>query len=122
VCVGSDGNAEGASQSKVCKLDHALRIDQQVLRFEIAVKHAVLVTVLEAAKQLIHVALHQHGRKGVILVRKEMVYEIRGRNGQRMGCGRPYLDQIGSQGWALVNVALEVLIQELEHQVQLVVV
>lgn len=64
MCVGSDGDAEGASQPKVCELDHALGIDQQVLGFEIAVKHTVLVAVFEAAKQLIHVALHKEVNNG----------------------------------------------------------
>lgn len=65
VRVGSDGNAEGTGQTKISELDDTLRIDEQVLRFEIAVKHTVLVTVLETAQQLPHVALFSWINKAV---------------------------------------------------------
>mmetsp|Transcript_102923 Transcript_102923/g.320739 ORF Transcript_102923/g.320739 Transcript_102923/m.320739 type:complete len:253 (-) Transcript_102923:374-1132(-) len=46
-------NAEGTCQAKVGQLESSLPVDQEVLRLQIAVEHAVLVAVRYAPQQLV---------------------------------------------------------------------
>lgn len=59
VCVGSNGDAECSSQTKISELDDTFRVNEQILGFEIAVKHTVAVTVGQTGEQLVHVALRK---------------------------------------------------------------
>lgn len=51
---GVDRNAKGTSQTKITKLENTLAVDEEVLGFEIAVKHTILVAEVDALEQLIH--------------------------------------------------------------------
>lgn len=58
VCVALDGDADGAAEAQVRNLeDQVCVLDQQVLGLEIAVQHAVFVTVSQALDQLVHQVL-----------------------------------------------------------------
>ena len=57
MCVGSDRHTKGSCKSKVSKFNNSMCIDQEVLRFEISVKHPVTVTELDTLQYLICVAL-----------------------------------------------------------------
>lgn len=64
VRVGLDGHAEGAAEPQVSDFEAVHRVvNQQVLRLEVAVHHAVLVAVRDALHQLVHEALRT-GRGG----------------------------------------------------------
>lgn len=62
VCAERD--SKGARQSEIGELEHAVLVDQQVLRLEVAVDDAVRVAVGQALEQLVRVRLHEAGREG----------------------------------------------------------
>ena len=55
--VGSDGHTKGSSQSKVCKFDHTLRTDEQVLRLQVSMQDAMRMTELNGIENLVDIAL-----------------------------------------------------------------
>lgn len=55
--VAATGNAETARQAEICQFDHTFAIQKQILRFEIAVKHAVRVAICQALQKLPREAL-----------------------------------------------------------------
>ena len=58
MCVGLDGDAEGAAQVQICDLEaEGVVIDQHILRLQVAVHHTVHVAVRCALDQLVHEAL-----------------------------------------------------------------
>lgn len=58
VCVALDWDAEGPAQAQVGDLEaHGAVVDQQVLRLEVAVQHAVLVAVRQALDELVQEVL-----------------------------------------------------------------
>lgn len=61
MCVALDGNAKLAPQPEVGDLEGRVGVgglvDQQVLRLEVAMHHAVLVAMRGAFEQLVHEAL-----------------------------------------------------------------
>ena len=59
VRVDAYGNAEGARQAEVGQLDHAVLVDEQVLRLEIAMHGASLMAVEYALCDLMEVALDE---------------------------------------------------------------
>ncbi len=59
--VNSDRNSEGTSQAEVGDLDCAAFVDQQVLRLQIAMENATLVTEQDPLNDLVGVAFHQPG-------------------------------------------------------------
>ena len=58
--VGSKGYTEGSSQTKVCKLEVSLAVDEQVLGLEITVEDSVAMAVANAGAKLAHELL-DHG-------------------------------------------------------------
>ena len=60
VCVGSDGDAERSGEAEVCEFDGAVSVDEEVLRLQVAVQHAVRVAVGDARQELVQVALQTH--------------------------------------------------------------
>lgn len=53
VRVGTQGNTKGACKPKVCQLQIARLIDEQVLRLEISVEDTMSVAIVNSTKQLI---------------------------------------------------------------------
>ena len=51
-CV--DGDAEGAGEAEVGELELAFVVDQEVLRFEVAVEHPIVVAEGDALEELVH--------------------------------------------------------------------
>ena len=51
---GIDGNAEGAGKSKVGEFELAFVVDQEVLRFEVAVEDPIVVAEGDALEELVH--------------------------------------------------------------------
>ena len=51
---GVDGDTEGAGEAKVGKFELAFVIDEEVLRFEVAVEDAVVVAESDALEELVH--------------------------------------------------------------------
>lgn len=54
-------DAKGTGKAKVGELDVAVRVNQQVLRLQVAVQHTVRVAELDALEELPHIAL-EHGK------------------------------------------------------------
>ena len=57
MCICADRHPKCAGQAKVSQLNVALGVDQQILGLEVSVQHTVNMTVGNACKQLVHVAL-----------------------------------------------------------------
>lgn len=57
VSVRTNRDTEGACQTKVSQLDVATRVDEQILRLQIAVHNAARVAVVQTNKDLVNVAL-----------------------------------------------------------------
>mmetsp|Transcript_15914 Transcript_15914/g.62183 ORF Transcript_15914/g.62183 Transcript_15914/m.62183 type:complete len:368 (-) Transcript_15914:146-1249(-) len=62
VRVGTERHVEGTCQAKIGDLQGALLVDQEVRRLEVPVDDAARVAVRQAAKELVHVGLHQARR------------------------------------------------------------
>lgn len=60
VSVAPHGHTKRPSKSEVGELDVAVVVDEQVLRFEVAMQDAVTVHVVDAVQELISVALKHH--------------------------------------------------------------
>ena len=54
VGVGAQGDAEGAGETKIGKLQVAVAVDEQILGLEVAVKHTMAVAVANTVAQLAH--------------------------------------------------------------------
>jgi len=52
-----DRDTEGACQTKVCKLQDAFAVDQEVLGLQISVEHFVLVALGDAVQELVQIGL-----------------------------------------------------------------
>ena len=50
--IGAHWDPEGSRETKVCQLQLALAVDQQILRLQVAVQDTVLVAELHAAYEL----------------------------------------------------------------------
>jgi hypothetical protein len=61
VRVTADGDAKRPCQAKVGQLQLAFPVDEQVLRFQVAVQHAVVVAVRHACEQLVQKRLDDGG-------------------------------------------------------------
>lgn len=77
MCVGANGNPKGSSQAKVCQLDLALGVDEEVLGLQVPVKDPVRVAEGQALQQLEEVtlgmqALINHFKESVLRKRKSM--------------------------------------------------
>jgi len=59
VSVNSNRDAESSGKTEVSQLDDAVSVDQQVLRFHIAMQHTSRVTKCDALQYLICIALRQ---------------------------------------------------------------
>lgn len=57
--VAANGDAKSPRQTKIGQLDAALGVDEQVLRLQITMQHAVHVTESDATQQLVQVALKE---------------------------------------------------------------
>jgi len=55
----------------IANLERSLSIDEQILRLEIAVQHAVRVAEGDSLDQLLHVALHQQTLKLLVHLHKQ---------------------------------------------------
>ena len=53
VRVGAHGDAEGAREAEVGELEVVIRIDQQILRLEVAMQDAVRVAIEQPGRQLV---------------------------------------------------------------------
>lgn len=54
--VSSNGNGERSGQTEICKFNVSLAIEKQVLWFEITMKDAIHVAVIDGFEELVHVA------------------------------------------------------------------
>lgn len=59
VRVNTNGNAESTRQTEIGELDHAVLVDEQILGLQVTVHGASLVTVEDALRDLMQVALDQ---------------------------------------------------------------
>jgi hypothetical protein len=96
---------KATSQAKVGQLELALHVDEQVLRLEIAMKHAVLVAVGDALQQLVQEGLRSHTSASVSRCRSYKKSDFDG----------VLIDALLAAG---VEVVLQVLIQILKHKRQ----
>lgn len=56
--VDPDWNTKGSRQAKICQLDDALVVDEEVLGLEVPVQDAPAVTEVYSLQDLVQVALH----------------------------------------------------------------
>lgn len=54
-------DAEGASETEVCKFELTSSIDQQILGLEISMEHTILVAEVDSSEQLLHEGFDGHG-------------------------------------------------------------
>ena len=102
-------DAKGSREAEVRKLEVPVAVDQQVLRLQVAVQHAVAVAVAHALAQLAHELL-DHG------VAEAQAAEVGARAlGQRLAAPAVADRQ-------RLHVLLQVEVEELEDEVQLVAV
>jgi hypothetical protein len=107
--VRAQGHAKGAREAKVGQLQVALAVDEQVLRLQVAVQHAVAVAVAHTEHQLQHELAHNLGAHAHALDR------LAGPDGVGLAAAAG-LDRLG------LDELLQVQVQELEDEVQLVAV
>jgi len=65
VCEGAAGDTECPGESEVGELDAAMNVNEEILRFEIAMDHSVAVAVRQSLQQLVQVTLHKHSSSTV---------------------------------------------------------
>ena len=107
--VGSKGYTEGSSQTKVCKLEVSLAVDEQVLGLEITVEDSVAMAVANAGAKLAHELL-DHG----ITETKATQIDI--------GTLRKSLATTAVLNRQGLHVLLQVEVQELEDEVEFVAI
>ena len=64
---GVNRDTEGAREAEVPQLQGPLAVDEEVLRLQVAVQHAVLVAKVDPLEELIHEGLDRHGLQGAPL-------------------------------------------------------
>jgi hypothetical protein len=107
--IGPQRNAKSSSQSKIRQFQIALVVNQQVLRFQVAMKHTMAVAVSHTLEQLNHklpdhLRTHSHGPK------------------QLIGALGKLLSTSPLSSWNTLHVFLEIKVQEFKHEVQLVTI
>lgn len=107
VGVGAQWNAKGAGEAKICELQVALLVDEQVLRLEVAVQDAVAVAVAHALYKLRHELLDH------VLAEAERLQVRRRAVGQRL---TP--PAVGDR--QRLHVLFQVEVEELKDEVELV--
>ncbi len=102
-------HAKRAGQAKIREFEVPIAIDEEVLRLEVAMQHAMAVTVTDALDELGHELLDHGGAE------PELLELLAGPIRQSLAAAA----LAHGQG---LHVLLQVQIQELEHQVQLLAV
>lgn len=106
MCVRAQGHTKGASQTEIRQLEVAIRVDQQVLRLQVAVQHTVSVAVSDSLAQLHHELLDHLRSQGDVQPRAL---------GQRLAA-TTLVDR------ERLHVLLQIDVEVLEDEVELVTV
>ncbi len=143
--VGAHRHAERTGEAKVGEFEHTGAVDQQILRFQVAVQHAVGVAERNTGDELVQVRLSNGEREGERRAEDKTrqkrsewmsnLIHISSKTKAKQSKKEPqaskqtnkerslYLDQERVHFLLAhsVHILLEVLVQELEHQIQLIV-
>ena len=73
MCVGTDRHTKSPRQPEVSQFDLTLGVDEQVLRFQVSVEHAMGVAECQTLKKLEQVALQINDRQTDIKSQKSLM-------------------------------------------------
>lgn len=109
VGICAKGNTEGASKTKIGKLEIAIAVDEQILGLQIAMQHSMAVTVSNTFTQLTH----------------ELLYHCITQAQSSQVWSRPFRQGFSSssiRNGERLHVLLQIEVKELEDEVKLVAI
>lgn len=120
MCVGSQRDTERPCQTEVGKLEVSLRVDQQVLRFEVSVKDTMRMAVVQPLYELIREFLKERKESFSTATIHDGQAHLDDGSAQSSSADAHLGVRIGTRRDDSLHVLFQVHVEKLENEKQLV--